>query len=162
MVDTARVKDHRPLRFNASGDVLADADRIAASERAGKLRLSGNWTAGQSFGHLAMWIDYAYDGYPPGFGPPLIVRFVIKTFMKKRFIHGPMKTGVRIPGVKGGTLAIEPIPLETGLDHLRRAWARLDAAPPGTPNILLGPLTHDEWKKLHLRHAELHMGFLHP
>ena len=28
------------------------------------LRCAGNWTAGQTFGHLAVWIECSYDGYP--------------------------------------------------------------------------------------------------
>ena len=39
---------------------------------------------------------------------------------------------------------------------------RLDARPPDAPNPIFGRLTHDEWKAINLRHAELHMGFLHP
>jgi len=36
---------------------------------------------------------------------------------------------------------------------------RLRAGPPARPNVIFGPLTHDEWIQLHLRHAELHLSF---
>jgi len=61
---------HRPasLRFSNHEDLWREIDRIAAADRAGRLRRTGNWTAGQTFGHLAAWTNFPYDGYPPGFG----------------------------------------------------------------------------------------------
>ena len=33
---------------------------------------------------------------------------------------------------------------------------------PAKPNPVFGPLTHEQWIQLNLRHAELHLGFLVP
>ena len=158
-VKTSGVRDRRPLRFDTFERMWADVERIVASERAGTLRRTGNWSVGQNFGHLAAFIDFAYDGYPKR--PPLLIRLVIKP-MKRKFLHGSLPAGVKIPGAEGGTWGIEPLSLDEGLRRLRAAWDRLRASPPTKPNPIFGPLTHDEWQQLHLRHAELHLSFLHP
>lgn len=158
-VDTSAVTDRRKLRFEDPNQLWEDIEAIVASERAGTLRRTGNWTAGQMFGHLATFINFAYDGYPSR--PPLIVKLILG-MMKKKFIHGSLPAGKRIPGVEGGTWGIEPITLDDGLGRLRAAWDRLMDKPPSSPNVIFGPLSHEEWAQLHLRHAELHLSFLHP
>lgn len=161
-VDTKRTAEFRTLKFTSLADVRREVERLGEAGRAGTLRCGGNWTAGQTFGHLASWISYPYDGYPPELAnPPWIIKMILK--MKKgTLMRGPMPRGVWIPKLKGGTMGTEPLPLEEGLSRLLRELARLEAAPPPRPNPVFGPLTHDEWKTLHVRHAELHLGFLHP
>ena len=51
---------------------------------------------------------------------------------------------------------------EAGLARLRRAMERLKAEAPSKPQAIFGPMTHEEWVALHLRHAEMHLGFLVP
>lgn len=160
-VDTKSVKDFRKLSFGAPAVMWTEIERLAAAERAGTLRRTGNWTLGQILGHLATWIDFAYDGYPPELNPPWFIKLILK-LQKKRFMRGPLPTGVRIPKVEGGTYGTEPLSLEEGLFRLRKSWERLDEAPPSHPNIIFGPMSHEEWKTVHLRHAELHLGFLLP
>lgn len=151
----------RELRFATLDDMLADMDQLVASERAGRLTCMGNWTPGQVFGHIATWIDFAFDGYPPDLRPPWIVRFIVR-FQKARFIKGPMPRGVRIPGIAGGTLGTEPVSLDEGAARLRRAAERLKREKPTQKNVLFGELSHEEWTSMNLRHAELHMSFLRP
>ncbi|MGE4198514.1 MAG: DUF1569 domain-containing protein [Phycisphaerales bacterium] len=160
MINTKKT-DFRVLRFGTGSDVIREAQRIAAADHAGALRRSGNWTAGQVFGHLATWIEFALDGYPPNVQPPAPLKFILK-FMKGKFVRGPMPRGVRIPGFNDGTLGVEPMPTDAALDRLRRAWERLMSTAPTVPNPIFGLLFHDDWIKMNLRHAELHMGYLHP
>jgi hypothetical protein len=159
-IDTKTVSDRRALRFASSADVLSDVRRLLDAEKRGTLRRTGNWTLGQNLGHLAAWIEYGYTGFPMK-PPSLLMRLIIK-LMKKKFLSGPPIVGFRIPGVAAGTYATEDMPAEVGFEKLSRAWQRLDAAPPADPNPAFGKLTHEEWKMLHLRHAEGHLGFLHP
>ena len=158
-VDTRKVADHRTLRFESLDQLMAEVERLAEAERAGQLRRLGNWTLGQTVGHLASWAEYSYTG------APLKVPFFIKWFLrlrKKTFLYSPMRAGVKIPGVAGGTLATEPMPLDEALGRYRRALERLKVEPPASPNVIFGHLTHAEWTALQLRHAELHLGFLIP
>lgn len=157
-VDTRSTTDRRPVRFATIAEALADAERCAAADEAGTLRRSGNWTPGQIFGHLAWWIDGAFDGYPAS--PPWFVR-LLGPLLKNSALRR-VQFGVRLPGVPGGTYGTEPMPTREGLERLRRAFERLERGAPERPNPVFGKMTHEEWKQLHLRHAEGHLAFLHP
>jgi hypothetical protein len=81
---------------------------------------------------------------------------------KKGMLQKPMRRGVRIPKVPGGTLGTEVLPLQEGFARLKEALEKLKTTPPTQPHALLGPLSHEEWVAAHCRHSEMHMGFLHP
>lgn len=162
-VNTAKIRvspgSARELHFSGLDDVLAEMDRIAEAERQGRVKRLGNWTVGQVFGHLATWIDYSYDGFPPKLNPPWIIRFILK-FQKNKFMKGPMPRGVKIPGIENGTFATEVVSLEDGVEHLRRSIERLKREKPTQKSVLFGEMTHQEWVTGTLRHAELHMSYL--
>lgn len=160
-IDTKHVQ-RRNLRFGSLAEVIAEAERIAAADRAGNLTRLGNWTPGQILSHLAAWASYPYDGYPSELGkPPWIIKVILK-LKKKQFLNGSLPQGVRIPKTKHGTFGMDDVTTDEGLARLKKALNRLDAAPPSTPNVIFGPISHDEWRRLNMRHAELHMGFLKP
>lgn len=158
-VDTGKVSARRKLRFATIDQVLAEVDRLVDAERAGKLEHLGNWTLGQTLGHLACLAEYAYAGIP--MKTPFFVRWILRS-RKQKFIHEPMQAGVKIPGVKGGTLATDPVPLDEALGRLQRVFSRLKSEPPTLVHPIFGVLTHDEWIAINLRHAELHLGFHAP
>ena len=161
MIATKQVKDRRTLRFNSTAELLADIDRIVAADKSGKLRCTGNWTAGQAMGHIAAWINYSYDGYPMG-PPPWIIR-VILGFLKKKYLRQGMPAGVEIPKVKGGTFATESLSTEEGAARLRKALARLASGESAKfPSPAWGEMPVEERIALNLRHAELHLSFIHP
>ena len=139
-------------------DTLAEAMRLAAAEREGNLLTVGNWTLGQALGHVATWANFALDGYPASVRPPLPIRLVFRLF-RNRVITKGMPAGVKIRGVPGGTLGIEPLPTDVGLSHFEDAMERLRHTAPAEPNPLFGRLTHEQWIQLNLRHAELHLSF---
>jgi hypothetical protein len=159
-IETSKA-ERRKLRFNNIDELLAEVERIVGSERSGQLRRTGNWTVGQIFGHLATWISYGYEGYPfrP---PPWFIRWILRLKVKKYLREG-MPAGVRIPGVAAGTFGIEPLTTDEGADFLRRALARLKKGEPCKyDSPAFGPMRHPDRIALNLRHAELHLGFLHP
>jgi hypothetical protein len=158
-VNTAKVADRRPLRFESIDQMLAEVDRLVEAERAGKLRRLGNWTLGQTLGHLGGWTEYGFNGVP--LKPPFFVKWIMR-LRKRKFLSEPMQPGARIPGVEGGTLCTAPMPLDEALGRMRRVMERLKAEAPALPNVIFGPLKHEEWIALNLRHAELHLGFLVP
>jgi hypothetical protein len=161
MVATKQVKDRRSLRFNSVDELLADIERIVKADNAGKLRCTGNWTAGQAMGHVAAWINYSYDGYPLG-PPPWIIRVMLR-FLKKKYLRQGMPAGVEIPKVQGGTFATEPLSTAEGAARLRKALARLTSGEPARfPSPAWGEMPVEERIALNLRHAELHLSFLHP
>jgi hypothetical protein len=158
-VDTAKVAGRRILRFESIDQVMAEVDRLVEAERAGRLRRLGNWTLGQILGHLAAWAEYGYTGWP--FRVPFFIKWIL-WLRKRQFLYGPMPAGVKLPGVAGGTFATDPMSLDEGLAHFRRAMGRLQAEAPTVPTPTFGRLRHEESIALNLRHAELHLGFLIP
>jgi len=148
--------DRRRLHFTDLDQILIDVRALATAEREGKLRTSGKWTLGQSLNNLSSWIDYCFDGLP--FKPPLIVRLIARPF-KNRMLYKPMRAGSNIPGVKGGTLATEPMSLDDGLAQMEKAIARLKGSTPQLPHAIFGKMTREERLNLHYRHCELHLSF---
>lgn len=158
--DPTKSSDRRSLRFNSTDDVLAEMDRIVAAEKAGTLRQTGKWTAGQAFGHIAAWMNYAYDGYP--FKMPWFIRLILRTRVRK-YLRDGLPTGVRIPKVKGGTYATQTLSTKEGAAQLRRALTRLASDEPATHDSpAFGKASNEDRIALNLRHAELHLGFLLP
>ncbi len=156
---SAGVPGHRKLRFKNINDVHSEIDRIVAAERTGTLRRSGGWTTGQVFGHLATWITYGYEGYP--MRVPWFIRFILR-FRVKRYLRDGMPAGVRIPNVAGGTYGTELLSTAEGTQRLRAALERLGREPATFDSPAFGKLTDEQRVALNLRHAELHLGFLHP
>lgn len=160
--DTAKVSDRRDLHFESFAAIRGDLDSLEEAHRAQKLRATGNWSAGAIFSHLAAFMEYPYEGYPPELGaPPWFVRAILK-LMKNKYLYKPLPAGVKIPGVQGGTVGAVDAPFDQSLGRLRAALARMDSSPPTTPNVVFGPMTHEEWRSLQCRHCELHLSFLHP
>jgi len=159
-IDT-RTAERRELRFATLEDLERDIDRIIAADAAARLRITGNWTPGQVLGHVASWMSYPYEGFPIG-PAPWFVR-VIVGWRRKKYLDEGMPRGVRIPGAKDGTYGVEAIPLQDAAARLRKAIGQLrEGERPRHPSPVFGEMTLDEVTRLNLRHAELHLGFLHP
>jgi hypothetical protein len=155
-IDTSNCPGRRTLKFSSLSEAIAEADRLAEAERTGRLKQCGNWTLGQALGHLAAWAEFSYTGAP--LKPPFFIRWILR-MQKNNFLYSPMRAGVKIPRVAGGTLATEVVSTEDGLTRMRAAFERLERETPTAPNVIFGPLTHDEWRAINLRHAELHLSF---
>jgi Protein of unknown function (DUF1569) len=150
-VDSKSIPNRRTLHFTTIPQV------IAAADRAGKLTQLGNWTFGQNLGHLASWVDYSFNG--PPMTVPTPIRMLIRPF-RRRFLYKRMAPGRKLPKSKTGTFGTDPLSTDEGLSRFRTNFTRISTECPKIPNVLFGPLTHDEWINLHLRHAELHLSFL--
>jgi hypothetical protein len=156
-IRTDQVLGRRGLHFSTIDEALAEGERVAMADRAGRVRCLGNWTLGQNLGHLATWVQMSFDGVP--MKVPWFVRLFMRP-MRSRFLYKPMAPGRNVPGVSNGTFGTEPLTLDEGLARFRQTYTRLKTETPSKPNVLFGPLTHDQWINLHLRHAELHLSFV--
>jgi hypothetical protein len=159
-VDTRKVRGRRTLKFDSLDACLAEVARLREAEHAGKLKALGNWTLGQTLGHLAAWVEYWYVGFPMP-KPPWAVRVVSKG-MLWWFLNAPMEPGFRLPGAKQGTWGQEPCSVPDGEARLRGMFERLKREKASVPSPLFGMLPQEKLIKLHLRHAELHLGFFVP
>jgi hypothetical protein len=161
MIDTSKVTGRRTLRFTTSQHAIAEIQHLIAAERAGTLTKLGNWSLGTTLNHLAEFIDYGYSGFPPDLNPPWVIKVLLR-FMKGTFLKRPLPAGYRIPDQPDGTKATHPVDLDTGAAHCLASWNRLATAAPTLTHPIFGPLKHDEWIALHLRHTELHLSFYVP
>jgi Protein of unknown function (DUF1569) len=161
MIDTRKVTDRRQLRFASLEEAVRDAEALAEAERRGTLRSVGNWTLGQAIGHIAFWARAPLDGYPEMPQMPWLLRKLLPLF-KNGFLNKRLPAGGRIPGVPAGTFGLDLLATDEALAQLRTAFERLARETPTVPNPMFGELTHEEWIKLNLRHAELHLTFFHP
>lgn len=154
-VNTAKVEGRRKLDYGSFEELLADADRIAS----GGSKTLGNWSPGQVFQHLALACNGSIDGLNMSFPWPL--RMMGKLF-KNKLKTMSMPPGFKLPA--DGAKAVLPAPTSTadGLAALHAAVARLQSDPHRAKHPMLGDLTKDEWDKIHLKHANLHMSFLVP
>lgn len=158
MINTKKVQGRRSLSFATLDAVVADAEMLVQAEGAGRLTALGNWTIGQACGHLSTWIDFALDGYPAELRPPWLVKVLVKP-LKGKLLSGKMPVGVRIRKFPEGTLGTERLAAREGLERLRKSCARLKVEAPKNLNPIFGLLTHEEWIKMNIGHANLHLSF---
>lgn len=153
---TQRTDRRANLHFESLEDALIDIEQL---DRNGEPRANGNWSAGQVAQHIAKLINLSIDGFG-GKKAPLLIR-LIAGLMTNRFLHNPMKPGVRLPGGLSFLLPDDNVSWPEGRDALRAAIERLQAERAVAPSPVFGKLTHEEWVRLHLRHMEMHLSFLH-
>ena len=73
-----------------------------------------------------------------------------------------MLTGAKIGKVPGGTLGMEEIDPLSEPNGCEKHSTQLKSECPKQVNPLFGNLSHEQWIKLNLRHAELHLSFQIP
>jgi hypothetical protein len=157
-IDTKKAT-RRTLAFNSFDDVRTELTALEKAHAAGALNTSGNWTPGQILSHLAAFMTYPYDGYPPELSsPPWFIKLILKA-KKNTYLYKALPAGVKIPGIKGGTTGADDVSFEQALPRLLAAMARMEKAPPAIDNPVFGPMTHDQWKSVNIRHCELHLAF---
>ncbi|MEN1679433.1 MAG: DUF1569 domain-containing protein [Planctomycetota bacterium] len=157
-VNTGKVANRRKLRWERLDETVADAAALAEAAAENRLTQLGNWTLGQACAHVAYWAERPFEGYPDSVNPPWFMKLFMRLGKPLLFAKG-MPTGMRLPGVPGGTLGQDNMPPGEAVERLRAAFAKIDADCPPDPNPLFGPMSHDQWRKLNLRHAELHLSF---
>lgn len=157
-VDTSMVA-RRKLRFGSIEDLLVELENIERAHVSGSLMVQGNWSVGQILSHIAAWIDYGWDGYPLK-PPPFFIRWILK-FMVKKYLRDGMPAGVKIPGIKAGTVGQDDVPFEQALERLRKSLQRLSSGEQAKfHSPAFGQMSHENRIALNLRHSELHLSFL--
>ncbi len=160
MINTKKAP-RRELSFHCTGCLREELARIEEAHRAGRLTQTGNWTPGENLDHTAKAWEYALDGFPADMKVSLLMRLLART------MKGRMTSGKTLPaGFKLGKDAHAFLPTpnastEAGLKRLRTVLDRLDAGQRCThASPAFGAMTHDQWTRLHLAHAQLHLGFI--
>ena len=151
--NSAQQSARRELRYSSLPEILDDIETLTA----GPVRSVGSWTPAQNIEHVRLLIRVSREGAE--FSLPLRLRILAKLF-KPVFLARGLK-----PGIKG-VPAMEPS-IDINLSDAVSAFREeiLAAARPGAmakPSPLFGPMSHDDWVRLHCRHAELHFSHLVP
>jgi hypothetical protein len=155
-VDTCKVEGRRQLQFQTIADILADVERL----NQGKVKPLGNWSGGQILKHLAIVMNGSIDGAP--MRTPWYWRLMGR-LMKSRILNKGMSPGFQLKGRAADALVPpDTITWEEGLQLFRQAAQRQQNETKREPSPFLGPMTRDDWDRLHCRHAELHLSFLAP
>ena len=153
-VSTKGVTDRRELRFESLDEVLADAERLAAAEN---VKLLGNWSLGQIFKHLAIALNSSIDGVP--FKASWFMRRMAG-MMKNKFLNKSMPAGFKMNAKMASHFSpSDSLTTDEGIEALRTAVKRMQEESQRVPHVVFGKMTDEEWTKLHLRHAELHLSF---
>ena len=154
-VDTRKAR-RRTLRFNSLDELKAEIDRLAS----GNVRTTGNWSLAQAIDHLAAVIEGSLDGAPAQ--APWFVRLLSPLF-RRRALHRRIDPGIPLTGRMRAILPRDDVTLDEAMSRMNRVLARLDSGESMTQRSpVFGTMTHEDWNNLHLRHAELHLSFMHP
>ena len=105
-------------------------------------------------------MDFSLDGFPVRV--PWIVRSLFGRFLLRRVLHKGLPSGFKWKGANAAASTPGATDTAARLEHLRRSVQRLRTEPQRVPSPLFGTLTAEQWEKVHLRHAELHLSFLVP
>jgi hypothetical protein len=152
----------RAVRLATVDDLAAEVDRVAAAAAAGRVRSLGNWSPAQALWHLGKLIELSFDGFSWRYrrGPQWITR-PLRLLAWRQLIRVALRPGFQNPPEAA---ALEPdasLSLEEATAYLRRQIERIRQGEQMTQEVAVeGPYSHDQWVFIHLRHAELHLGFL--
>lgn len=157
-IDTRKIKSRRQVRYRTFDDLVTDAERLAGTS----VETSANWSLGQTLKHLGL----AMEGSTrpgKGFKVPWWVKVLGIVYLRRRLVYGPFPPGLQLPKSAAARLVpTEDVSNEEGLDTLRRGIDKLRSESARAVHPVAGALSIAEWDSFHLRHAELHMSFLHP
>jgi hypothetical protein len=159
---TRRPDGFRQVRLPTLEDLILEIDRVNAATFAGTVRSLGNWTPAQILWHIGRLMELSFDGFPFRYrrGPTWVVR-LFRLFAWRWLIALAFQPGFINPTE---AMTLEPAPsilLEEATLYLKRQIERIERGERMTKECSLeGPYTHDQWIYIHLRHAELHFGFL--
>ncbi len=160
-VDT-KTAPRRTLRFDSFEDFERDLDAIEASHKAGTLKTTGNWGAGQIMEHLTRFGKCALDGFQNK--APWPIRKIFTLMYKKKMLTGdPMPSGYKLPKQASYMLPEDGTTTEEGIEMLRAFLLRVQGGEKFKAfSPIFGQLTHEEWCKAQLGHAAMHMSFIEP
>ena len=153
-VNTAKVGGRRKLDFGSYQEMLADADRVGSgpvkvSVTGRRVRSSNIWRSSTTDRSMASTARPRAD---PGAGKA----------HEEQASERPDAGGIKLPKA---TAIISSTPVKP---TSRRAWLPCTQPWPGwsrsrtSPRPVFGPVTREEWDRIHLKHASLHLSFLIP
>lgn len=165
-IDT-RTAVRRAIVLPTLADLLREIDAVESAARAimagdahAGVRVTGNWSVGQILQHQARFISCLYHG--PEADGSLAVR-TVRRATRKLTLTRPMTPGTSLPDEIADAISPDIVVYtDAGAAELRAQVQRLAHREINPhPHPIYGSLAHEDWIRYHLRHAELHMSFIH-
>ncbi len=148
-----------PRDFSTLDEISERIDRIEDAHRAGTLRTTGGWSAGQIMQHTSKIFLGALDGFDAS--APLPIRLIGRFVFKPKLGRSHMKPGIKLPAKAKSILPAEKVSTEDGISAMRGVLGRIAAGERMSfDSPVLGKMTHDQWVLMHLDHCRLHFGFI--
>lgn len=158
-VNTKRAS-HRTLQLESLDALETELVRIESALSVGKTRTTGNWSVGQICGHLGKFVRCSYGGFD-GLAPWVVRSLAAALFKRSAMGPGAMPRGLRRPKKASSMLPAAAVSDAQGMALLRGQLARIRSGEKMLqPSPLFGHLTHEQWVRLHLKHAGMHLGFV--
>ena len=159
MVMTAAIR--RELDFDSLDAAVRDAEHLHAVG----YDKAGNWDLAQCVGHLAKWVSYPMDGFPP---TPLLMRpigFVVRNTVGGMLARKYMRTGKMMSGAPALPESVLPPGGDpaAAIENYRAVVARFLAFDGSMkPSPFFRKMSHADAVRLHTVHAAHHLSFLVP
>lgn len=154
----AVTSERRELNFQNLDEVLAEVDQLAS----GEVRTSGNHSFGQILNHLALSQDVS-TGRVEAPRASFFMRLMMPLIKRTVFSPKPLKPGIKLPAA--GEKFFWPdkeFDVQSALQYLRESIEYYKANGPAEKHQFFGKVTKEQDLQLNLRHAALHLSFVHP
>ena len=150
--------NRRRLQLATLDAAAAEIERL----RAGRYERVGPWDLARTCDHLTVMMRWSLDGFPPELRFPWPTRALLGPAVRMAIVRmGWMPVGVKAPHPALEVADVRPE--GTAVAHCV-ATLREVRDHPGDfhPSPLLGRLTPEQWRRLHVVHAQHHLSFLVP
>ena len=150
--------ERRSLKFDSLDEVLKDAELLVNAEQ---VVSAGTWNLAQTLMHLAIGMRMSMES---GINTKRSLMLqIMGPIIKRRILKRGMKPGYQLPEKMARLLVPkENTKLTSAWDALQGQAKRMKECQKFYAHPVFGELTREEWLKLTLRHAELHLSFLRP
>lgn len=158
MINTRRVRGRRRLRFRDFDEMLTDVRQLQYAPH----RQLGNWSLAQIVKHLGRVMHGSIDGSREPAQFPLLSRIAGRFFLRPFLLNVAVPAGIRPPAAVRSEFMFDHAEFDESLGWLESGVERLGKEPHRVVHPLLGRLTPTQWNKFHMRHSEMHLGFIVP
>jgi hypothetical protein len=112
--------------------------------------------------HLGQVMHGSIDGSPTPFQFPLLSRVVGRLLLRPFLLHVGVPRGIRLPKAATRQFMFDEAQFDEAFERLSSGVARLANESRRVPHPLIGNLSPAQWNQFHLRHCEMHLGFVVP
>lgn len=151
----------RTLNWTDLNQVLEDVENLRASG----YRSVGKWNLAQCCGHIADWMTFPLDGFPP---QPWFIRAFLG-LLRSTIGKGQLRKMLSTRSMPAGnpTMPETVYPADTDVteevERLKKAVQRLrESQGPYQPSPLFGDMSRENLLGLQIIHAAHHLSFLLP